>query len=72
MLQKNVIEVSSGHWDWTSHNLCLTDAKPWWAVVLGLTEGMASSAGAYWMNTVDGHGFRTTVVVQPPNETRAR
>ena len=34
------------------------------ATVMGPAEGMASSAGAYWVMT-DGHGFRTTVAVRP-------
>ena len=32
---------------------------------MGPAEGMASSAGAYWVMTIDGHGFRTTVAVRP-------
>ena len=35
------------------------------ATVMGLAEGMASSAGAYWVMTIDGHGLRTTVTVRP-------
>ena len=35
------------------------------ATVMGPAEGMASSAGAYWVMTIDGHGFRTTVAVRP-------
>ena len=27
--------------------------------------GLASTAGGYWIRTVDGHGFRTTVAVRP-------
>ena len=42
--------------------------KTWhrrWATVMGPAEGMASSAGAYWVMTVDGHGFRSTIAVRP-------
>ena len=38
------------------------------ATVMGPAEGMASSAGAYWVMTIDGHGFRTTVAVRPGSD----